>query len=1255
MKVAPLPPARLGELAPPASVAKRLEQAKDILSLGWAHKATIEVDNEKLDRCTDLVLSEASVMPTPVGNDMGAKPAKWSGGVVAQRGMIYGIPHNSSHVLQFDMKFKSACCVGDDMGSALGKWSGGILAPDGCVIGIPYSAPQVMHFDPATKRTTTFGEDFGTSGKKWSGGVLAADGCIYCIPFDAGQVLKIDPKALKTELLEEDLGPAGGKWCGGVLGPDGCVYGIPCNSSKFLKISPLDGSATVVGKSLGRSESKWCGGVLGPDGLIYGIPSSSPTIVCFDPVKLSVTRVGDDLGDADAKWEGGVLGTDGCIYAVPCSSAQILSYNIKSRTTSLTESSIATYSQMWSNGVLAPDGFIYGIPFNAGRMLAFDHRKHTMILLEEDFGPAAAKWAGGVSTENGYIYFVPCNAAQVLRLSPKGGSEMMQDTIDMGEGGSKWSGGVLAQDGCVYCVPRDAANVLQIDPKSDSTALVGPNLGAEGGKWQNGVMGTDGSIYFLPRNASQVLKFDPSTHTSSFVSGDLGNRKDKWSAGVLASDGFIYGIPASASQMLRIDPNDPAVGGASAVCFGTDFGEGQGKWSFGAQASDGFIYCIPRNASKVMKFDPATGIGELVGEDLSDAKGKWDGGIVGQDGCIYGVPRNSSAVLRYDPRTSATTLLGNLGDAPGKWSGGAAGAHGCLYCIPSCAAQTLQIYTNVAECAVLQCLGFLVGSDDRRCRECAKTSHSPDCLICGAAARQASVLLARGLSNANHGIFRQIILNQWRLLCSTSLGPQSLAFHLMQAPGCLGQIFNMEAASRDKFLEVFGVCEYMRRPDSVSAWLQDRLLVDPSDAGYADKMVATLQYFSLTSKLTVNDTTVRHELILALAKLPRLLANMLTLPDEETDKFVATPILSCLVDFKAEQPPAVLTQLLDCISISLLIAFFWALTWPNDVDALALPISDFMSRMAIGVLSMAGVVCAYELWQLFAMARLGLLSLYLMQNETWTDFAMIACVSAVAALRLASREASDGDYKIIVVVSTGLLLLRLLTLLMTLNRGISTFVISLGIIMRNLVPFVVVLGSTMFAFCHCFQVVQVGCEEPVEFFSQYGDVWFSVFAMTMGGFDKGWFPASTLWSRALFVAYMLFVFIIMLNVLIAVISDSYGSAQGKAQILFVRTQLQYCAMLDAMHLTYPSPPDSIPSRIAKSFRASLGLLLSVFIDSDIAVEDRDPEMERLQEIEKKFQAYEKSCTLKIETAMEAMLQKTEARLLARLSALGGQS
>eukprot|EP00964_Phaeocystis_antarctica_P035555 scaffold20309_cov64-Phaeocystis_antarctica.AAC.2 len=272
------------------------------------------------------------------------------------------------------------------------KWSGGVLAADGNIYGIPEDAAQVLRFDPRTQQAMLVGDQL-PGGGAWSGGVLADDGNIYGIPLNAEQVLSVAvakaaaPVAVVKEhvpgekvleatqtssaadLLQQQCSISGGNeyyvtshitW--------GNVAGDIYNSEKeaFARFAELDGgdlaaavwdeqlaelkyygnrgdtrpeemkewarehsipsdAVNAYEATLGGAELpgawKWAGGVLAADGNIYGIPWRATQVLRFDPRTQQATLVGGQLPGGD-KWLSSVLAADGNIYGIPCGATQ---------------------------------------------------------------------------------------------------------------------------------------------------------------------------------------------------------------------------------------------------------------------------------------------------------------------------------------------------------------------------------------------------------------------------------------------------------------------------------------------------------------------------------------------------------------------------------------------------------------------------------------------------------------------------------------------------------------------------------------------------------------------------------------------------------------------------------------------------------------------------------------------------------------------------------------------------------------------
>eukprot|EP00927_Polykrikos_kofoidii_P086319 TRINITY_DN9632_c0_g2_i20.p1 TRINITY_DN9632_c0_g2~~TRINITY_DN9632_c0_g2_i20.p1 ORF type:complete len:1619 (+),score=343.02 TRINITY_DN9632_c0_g2_i20:32-4888(+) len=338
------------------------------------------------------------------------------------------------------------------------KWSEGVLAANGFVYGIPFNASAVLRLDTATSEISII-EVPGAGGSRWSGGVMAPNGLIYGIPstLDAG-LLKINPEndvvtvvgvrrlsdgkagaAAAARFLEDVASEMGDSessaWRGGVVACNGFIYGVPDTSRAILRIDPRNDTVTTFGSF--PAGSKWSGGVLGGDGAIYGIPSRSESVLRIDPITDSWSTFGEGL------LQGG-LGTD--VEGLPG----------------------------WSGGVLAENGCIYAMPLGAAAVLKIDPRDRSLTLLG-DLGVGHGGWQGGVLARGGLIFGVPRGASSVLVVNPVSDEVWLLPALPklaMAPAGQRaFAGATLADDGNIYCLPFDSSEGLRIQPAAVAADL----------------------------------------------------------------------------------------------------------------------------------------------------------------------------------------------------------------------------------------------------------------------------------------------------------------------------------------------------------------------------------------------------------------------------------------------------------------------------------------------------------------------------------------------------------------------------------------------------------------------------------------------------------------------------------------------------------------------------------------------------------------------------------------------------------------
>merc|ERR1712196_497919 len=184
-----------------------------------------------------------------------------------------------------------------------------------------------------------------------------------------------------------------------------------------------------------------------------------------------------------------------------------------------------------------------------------------------------------------------------------------------------------------------------------------------------------------------------------------------------------------------------------------------------------------------------------------------------------------------------------------------------------------------------------------------------------------------------------------------------------------------------------------------------------------------------------------------------------------------------------------------------------------------------------------------------------------------------------------------------------LLWFRMLGLIKGTKTKLATFVLALFQIFDDMGSFMVVLVMLLATFLHGIFIYahRKGIGSEIESFASITNLALSLVGMTLGEYDVDDYSDSWL-MLTYFLSYMLLMTIIMLNVLIAIVSDSYDSVMIRSKKLFLRAKFQIVA---DMMLMFPNTIQSKMSfyYIAMSIKVSVlrSCGSSLFIDLMIQV------------------------------------------------------
>jgi len=323
----------------------------------------------------------------------------------------------------------------------------------------------------------------------------------------------------------------------------------------------------------------------------------------------------------------------------------------------------------------------------------------------------------------------------------------------------------------------------------------------------------------------------------------------------------------------------------------------------------------------------------------------------------------------------------------------------------------------------------------------------------------------------------------------------------------------------------------------------------------------------------------REEVFMTVGGLKGIIASLVTLDNAETERAASTATIWHAMNNKLARPFVLGLVLIDLVlHLSLMIAF----------RSIAQREST-LSKVGVKPAAVVYFICTHyilrkgcEAWALLTVSVKVLKGYF---SNLWNLFDSAAIILTLAMTIWHSNnedEYLNGCNAFVM----GLLWLKVLGFLKVVNKEMSTFILALSQILLDIRLFMVVLVVVVFMFGDMFHIV-VSTKDDGQYCagdidSGYiddfcGSIWSSylrTYAILLGDFELDDITETT-GTTLLFVIFTLVGVVILLNVLIAVISDSYEKATMSGGLLFGRARVHYVAQNEALERILkprPAPP-----------------------------------------------------------------------------------
>ncbi|GMH95099.1 hypothetical protein TrVE_jg10324 [Triparma verrucosa] len=294
---------------------------------------------------------------------------------------------------------------------------------------------------------------------------------------------------------------------------------------------------------------------------------------------------------------------------------------------------------------------------------------------------------------------------------------------------------------------------------------------------------------------------------------------------------------------------------------------------------------------------------------------------------------------------------------------------------------------------------------------------------------------------------------------------------------------------------------------------------------------------------------------------PNLLLELLTaVPMKKLQKLAATRIFRAHLDSYMRSGIMYIYYLEVFLYVVFTVIFTWlsikfkfstngTYEWDNIV----------IRDMTIACFSLALYFLLRELAQFHAMYQLNLQRNWF--KDFWNYIDLVASGGTIVLLEYYFRIGPGTEHEHFASVIALFVWMKVLGFAKAFSQPIATFVLMLNTIFRDLFSFMAVLVIILVMFGHAFYLVLTRNEDRDELveldFTTIGGTAWSLYLMILGTFESSVFAG--IWAQSLSLCYSFLVVIILLNVLIAIVSDSYDAVLVTSTELFWRSRLELVA------------------------------------------------------------------------------------------------